>query len=372
MAGAALFVRSLLKLLSLQIGFSTEHVITAGVLLPGASYAKGLDRVTFFDRLVPAIAAIPGVESVGMVSKLPLDWGNSVGFDIVGQAPSLPGREPTASYRDADPGYFATLRIPMIDGRPFRTGDAASAPAVGVVNRAFAKAYFAGASPVGQAVVLGSTDTLRIVGLVGDVPIGNLEDKIPPTLYLPFAQDAEIFMQVAVRTTGDPAAIGGAIPRVVAGVDPRVAVTPAVTMDRLLTQSTSIFMRRFPLLLIGVFAVATLLLALVGIYGVVSYAVANRTRELGIRLALGAPPRSVGGLIVRHGVRMAATGAVIGVVAALLLGRFVAGMLYGVSAHDPISLEAVALLLGGAAVAATLLPARRASRLDPATALRAE
>ena len=372
MAGAALFGRSLLKLLSLQLGFSTEHVITAGVLLPGASYAKGPDRVTFFDRLVPAIAAIPGVESVGMVSKLPLDWGNSVGFDIVGRAPSLPGQEPTASYRDADPGYFSTLRIPVIDGRAFRAGDDARAPLAGVVNRAFANAYFAGASPVGQAIVYSGADTVHIVGLVGDVPIGNLEDKIPPTLYLPFAQDAEIFMQVAVRTTGDPAAIGGTIPRVVASVDPRVAVTPAVTMDRLLAQSTSIFMRRFPLLLIGVFAIATLLLALVGIYGVVSYAVANRTRELGIRLALGAPPSSVGGLIVRHGVRMAAAGVVIGVAAALLLGRFVAGMLYGVSAHDPISLEVVALLLGGAAIAATLLPARRASRVDPATALRAE
>ena len=372
MAGAALFGRSLLKLLSVQLGFSTEHVITAGVLLPGASYAKGPDRVTFFNRLVPAIDAIPGVESVGMVSKLPLDWGNSVGFDIVGRAPSAPGQEPTASYRDADPGYFATLRIPVLEGRVFRAGDEASAPSVGVVNRGFANAYFAGASPVGQALIWNGGDTLRIVGVVGDVPIGNLEDKIPPTLYVPFAQDAEIFMQVAVRTSGDPAAIGGAIPRVVADVDSRVAVTPAVTMDRLLTQSTSIFMRRFPLLLVGVFALATLLLALVGIYGVVSYSVANRTREMGIRLALGAPPASVGGLVVKYGVRMAVAGVAIGVAAALLLGRFVAGMLYGVSAHDPMSLEVVALLLGGSAVAATLLPARRASRVDPATALRAE
>jgi ABC-type antimicrobial peptide transport system permease subunit len=158
----------------------------------------------------------------------------------------------------------------------------------------------------------------------------------------------------------------------VARVDPRAAVTPAVTMDRLLAQSTSMFMRRFPLLLVGVFALATLALALVGIYGVVSYAVANRTRELGIRLALGASPRSVGGLIVRHGAWMAGAGVVIGVAAAIVLGRFVGGMLYGVSAHDPVSYEVVALLLGGSAVAATLLPARRASRVDPATALRAE
>jgi predicted permease len=372
MSGAALFGRSLLKLLSVQLGFSTEHVITAGVLLPGASYASGPERIDFFNRLVPAIEALPGVESAGMVSKLPLDWGNSLGFDIIGRPPSAPGREPTASYRDADAGYFATLRIPVLDGRAFRTGDDAHGPTVGVVNRAFANAYFAGASPVGQAIVLGGSDTLRLVGMVGDVPIGNLEDKIPPTLYLPFAQDADIFMQLAIRTRGDPTSIGGAVPRVVARVDPRAAVTPAVTMDRLLAQSTSMFMRRFPLLLVGVFALATLALALVGIYGVVSYAVANRTRELGIRLALGASPRSVGGLIVRHGAWMAGAGVVIGVAAAIVLGRFVGGMLYGVSAHDPVSYEVVALLLGGSAVAATLLPARRASRVDPATALRAE
>ena len=372
MFGAALFGRSLVKLLAVQLGFTTEHVITAGVLLPGASYAAGPSRVDFFNRLVPALSALPGVQSAGIVSKLPLDWGNSVGFDIVGRPPALPGEEPTASYREADQGYFATLRIPVVDGRVFRAGDDAGAQAVGVVNRGFANAYFAGASPVGQSIVCCGTDTVRIVGMVGDVPIGNLEDKIPPTLYVPFAQSAEIFMEVALRTTGDPTAAGGAIQRVVSSVDPHVAVAPAVTMDRLLTQSTSIFMRRFPLLLVGVFALTTLALSLVGIYGVVSYAVANRTRELGIRLALGAPPSRVGGLVVRHGAWMAVSGVVIGVGAASLLGRLVSGMLYGVSPHDPVSLECAALLLGGCAVAATLLPARRASRVDPATALRAE
>jgi putative ABC transport system permease protein len=372
MSSAALFGRSLLKLLSIQLGFTTEHIITTGVRLPSGPFAAVPERVAFFSRLLPAVRALPGVESVGLVSKLPLDFGNSLGFQIAGRAPSLPGQEPSASYRDASSDYFATMRIPLLAGRTFGAGDDASAPLVGVVNHAFAAAYFSASDPVGQSIVLGGPTNIRIVGVVGDVPIGRLEDKIPPTLYLSFMQDGATFMQLTARTTGDPAAIGGALARVVGSIDSRAAVVNTVTMDRLLTQSTSIFMRRFPLLLIGVFAVATLLLALVGIYGVVSYAVANRTRELGIRLALGAPPRSVGGLIVRHGVRMAVTGVVIGVVAALLLGRFVAGMLYGVSAHDPISLEAVALLLGGAAVAATLLPARRASRVDPATALRAE
>ncbi len=373
MSGAALFGRSLAKLLSMSLGFTAEHVVTAGVLLPTAAYGPNdAARVTFFDRLMPAVRSLPGVKDAGMVTKLPLDWGNSTGFEIVGRPPSRPGEYPTASYRAASPDYFAALRIPVIEGRDFDEADRDKAPNVAIVNRAFANAYFGGKSPIGQGILLDTADTARIVGLVGDVPIGKIEDKIPPTLYLPFAQDAEIFMQIVVRTTGDPTAIGGSIARTVAGIDPRVAVTPAVTMDRLLSQSTSIFMRRFPLLLVGVFAIATLALALVGIYGVVSYAVASRTRELGVRLALGASPRAVATLVVRHGAWMAAAGVAIGLVAAALLGRFVSGMLYGISAHDPISYELVALLLGGAAIAATLLPARRAGRVDPATALRAE
>ncbi len=371
MSGAALFGRSLMKLLSVHLGFAAEHVITAGVLLPGASYSKAPERIDFYNRLIPAVHALPGVESVGLVTKLPLEWGNSVGFDIAGRAPAPPGQGPTASYRDASPDYFATLRIPMIAGRTFSDGDGPGAPLVGVVNSAFANAYFPGVDPVGQSLDFWKTH-VRIVGVVGDVPIGKLEDKIPPTLYVPLAQDAETFMRLAVRTSGDPAAIGGSLAQVVAKLDPRAALLQPVTMDDLLTRSTSVFMRRFPLLLVGVFALTTLLLALVGIYGVVSYSVANRTRELGIRLALGAQPRNVVTLVVRHGAWMAAAGVIVGVFTTLMLGRFVSGLLYGVSARDPISFEIVALLLGGSAILATLLPARRASRVDPASALRAD
>ncbi len=374
MSGAALFGRSLVKLMSIQLGFQSEHLMTAGVFLPDANYTQASSRMAF-DRIVDRVRALPGVEGVGLVTKLPLDWGNSVGFDILGQPPSEPGKEPTASYRSSSAGYLSALKIPLSHGRDFGAGDAiVGAPHVGMVNRAFAEAYFKGGNAVGQSIIMGigGRDTIRIVGQVGDVPIGNIDEHIPPTLYIPFAQDPETYMSIAIRSQRDAGELSRELNRIVDETAPGAAVVNPVAMDRLITNSASVFMRRFPLLLIGAFAAATLVLALIGVYGVVSYSVAQRTRELGIRVALGAQTNSLVLLVVRHGAGMAIAGVTTGILASLLLGRFVAGMLYGVGARDPATLALVSVVLGAAAVAATIVPARRATKVDPAVALQAE
>ncbi|MEP6495482.1 MAG: ABC transporter permease [bacterium] len=371
MSGALLFGRSLLRLLSINPGFRSEQIVTTTVVLPGSQYSSDALTVAFFQRFAERIRELPGVESVGFTSKLPLDFGNSMGFRIVGQPEPSPENTPTASYRLVTPEYFRTLGIPLVKGRGIGGGDVARAPAVVVVNRAFVAAYMGAQDPVGQ-LLTSRNDTVHVVGVVGDVPIGNLEDKIPPTLYLSFAQTSENAMAMAIRTRLDAAQMAPALRRTLASMEPNAALTPVTTMDDLLGQSPSVFMRRFPLFLVGAFAITALLLAIVGVYGVVSYSVAQRMREMGIRTALGAPPRSLMVLVMRHGGAMAAVGIVVGVTAALGLGTFAEKLLFGVRANDPLTYLTVAAVLAAVAVGATLIPARRATRVDPATALRTD
>ena len=372
LCGATLFGRSLAKLLSLELGFRPQHVTTAGVLLPSGAYGDKASQVMAFARIEAAVRSLPGVSDVGLTSKLPLDFGNSVGFEIAGRAPSPPGQNPSASYREVAGDYFKTLGVPTLSGRAFDARDVATAPEVGVVNRALAAAYFDGKDPVGSALLFGSKDTVRIVGLVGDVPIGNIGDKIPPTLYIPLAQSSETYMAVVVRGEADVTQLGREITKAVTEQAPGAAVVNTVAMDQLISQSNSVFMRRFPLLLVGVFAATALVLAIVGIYGVVSYSVAQRSREMGIRMALGAEPRNLIGMIVREGGWLAGTGVVIGVVATLISSRLVANLLYGVAPNDPATYVAVSVLLTTIALVAMVVPARRASRVDPSVTLRGE
>jgi ABC-type antimicrobial peptide transport system permease subunit len=242
---------------------------------------------------------------------------------------------------------------------------------VAIINRALASIYFANQDPVGQAISTGN-DTIRIVGVVGNVPIGNLDEKIPPTVYFPVAQSAERNMALVVRTNADLATTTALVRRAVGTIDPQVGLTQAMTMDDFIDASPSVFMRRLPLVLIGAFALTALALAFVGIYGVVTYSVVQRTREMGIRTALGAQPSSLMALVVRHGAAMAAAGIALGAIGAIAAGRLVQGLLYGVSSGDPVTYLSVACALAVATIAATLMPARRAMRIDPATALRAE
>ena len=370
-SGATLFGRSLVKLLSIELGIRTAHVTTAGVLLSRGTAADSVRIVQAFDRLVASTRALPGVETVGLVSRLPLNGGETWDFAIGGRPPAEPGKNPTGSIRWVGGNYFETLGIALKRGRLFAAADDARAPRVVIVNEALATLYFPGVDPLGQMILRGN-DSLRIVGVVGNVPIAKLEDRSIATWYVPLAQAPQGFMRIAVRGTRPSGDLIREISAELGVIDPNGAVLDPVTMDDLLTRSPSVFMRRFPLLLGGMFAITALMLALVGIYGVVSYSVGQRERELGIRLALGADPRSVIALFLRHSAWMAALGTVVGVGGALLATRFVAGMLYGVQSSDPVTYVAVASTLAAAALAATLIPAMRATRVDPTITLRSE
>jgi putative ABC transport system permease protein len=371
MSGALLFGRSLLRLLAVDPGFRVEHVVTGSVVLPPTTYTDPASRAAAFSRFVDRLRETPGVETVGLTSRMPLNWGNSMGFTIKGQPAPNPAQLPTASYRPVSTEYFHAMGIPVVRGRVFGPGDDATSPSTAVVNRAFVAAYVGNQEPIGQFIQL-STDTIRIVGVVGDVPIGSLGDKIPPTLYLSFAKFPETSMALALRTRLPLDDAARAIRQALQGIEPTAALGTVTTMEHLIAQSPSVFIRRFPLFLVGAFAATALLLAVVGIYGVVSYAVAQRSREMGIRLALGAEPRSVIALVMRHGGWMAAMGITVGVTTSILLGRFAEKMLYEIRPTDPVTYATVAVALAAVAVSATILPARRATRVDPTTALRTE
>jgi predicted permease len=372
LCGAMLFGRSLSRLLSLELGFRPQHVTTAGILLPRTTYSDKASAVMAFARIEASVRSLPGVSDVGLTSKLPLDFGNSTGFEIAGRAPSPPGQSPSASYREVAGNYFKTLDVPVVSGRVFDARDAATSTEVAIVNRAFATAYFDGKDPVGSSLLFGAADTVHIVGLVGDLPIGNIGDKIPPTLYIPLAQSSETFMALVIRGEADAGQLGREIARTVTEQAPGAAVVNTMPMDRLISESSSVFMRRFPLLLIGVFAATALVLAIVGIYGVVSYSVAQRSREMGIRMALGAQPHNLVGMIVREGGWLAIVGVAIGIVATLISSRLVTNLLYGVAPNDPTTYIAVSILLTTIALVAMVVPARRASRVDPSVTLRGE
>jgi predicted permease len=368
---ATLFGRSLAKLLSLELGFRAAHVTTAGVLLSSGTAADPAGATQAFARLVASTRALPGVESVGLVSRLPLNGGETWDFTIGGRPPVDPGKSPTGSIRWIGGDYFQTLGIALKSGRTFDASDDARAPKVVIINEALARRYFPGVNPLGQ-VIIRVADSLRIVGVVGNVPIAKLEDSSVPVWYVPMPQAPQGFMRIAVRGTWPNAHLLRELSTALGVIDPSAAVVDPATMDDLLTRSPSVFSRRFPLLLVGVFAATALVLALVGIYGVVSYSVGQRRRELGIRLALGADPRNVIALFLRHSALMAGLGTAIGVGAALIGTRFVSGMLYGVAPSDPATYVAVAALLSVAALSATLIPALRATRVDPTVTLRSE
>ncbi|HEY4217969.1 MAG TPA: ABC transporter permease [Gemmatimonadaceae bacterium] len=371
LSGAMLFGRSVLRLLAINPGFRAEQLLTSIVEFPATEYSSSRSQAAVFDRLTEQLRATPGIESVGLVSRLPLDFGNSLGFDIIGQPLPAPGKEPTASYRQTDAGYFTAAGIPVLRGRGFTNGDVAGAPSVVVVNQTLAKAYFGDVDPVGQRIY-GFGDTAMVVGVVGDVPIGGIDQTIPPTLYMSFAQDPEENMAVVVRTSLPPESSARAMRGVLTTIDRSAAITNVAMMTDVIGNSPSVFLRRFPLYLVGAFALTALALAIVGIYGVVSYSVAQRTREMGIRMALGAPASSLVRLVVRHGGWMVIAGIAIGTVGALVAGRAASSMLYGVAPSDPLTYVAVTAVLAVVAVAATMVPARRATKVDPSVALRSE
>lgn len=373
LAGAGLLVRSLARLTAVDPGFDSSHVLSFAVDLPSATYPDA-EWAGFFDRLTDRLRAIPGVTAAGAVSYLPLTInGAATSFDIVGRPPAPPGQATGADIRIVDTGYFAAMRIRLERGRRFTADDRAGAAPVVVVNETMARRYWPDGNPLGARLRISWTHpdaTPEIVGVVGDVRAAGLDAPVYPTIYYPEAQEPSSALMMVARTASAPAGLAPAARAAVRTLDPELPVSDVATLDERLVRSTS--GRRYPMLLLAVFAALAVVLAAVGIYGVLSYAVAERRREFGVRIALGASTRDVLTMVLGGGLRLALLGVCLGALGAAVASRALRGLLYGVSATDPATFAAVSALLVLVALLAVALPALRATRVDPMSVLRSE
>jgi putative ABC transport system permease protein len=377
MVGAGLLIRSFWRLEQVDPGFRAEGVLKAEYQLPASRYPRDFavwpvwpEQRRFNDELERRVAALPGVTAVAIATSHPLDAGFTSSIAVVGR--EAEARDwPEPSLRLVSMGYLATLGVPLRDGRGLAAADDAGAAPVVVINEAARARFFGDRPALGQRIRLWGAERL-VVGVVGNERFHGLAEATPPGLYLPLAQvpSAGGAHSLMLRVRGDPAALTAPVRAIVRDLDPGL---PLFGVEPLaLTLSHSVGQRRFTMLVLGLFAAVALLLAAVGVHGVLSYTVAQRTREIGIRMALGADRRAVGSLVVSQGVRLTAGGLVAGLAGALALSRVLVSLLYGVGAGDPLTFAGVALVLGAVALFACWLPAWRASRVDPMVALRAD
>lgn len=372
LVGSGLLIRSFLALTSVDPGFHTDGVVAFSVSLPPSSYQDGSSIRQFFPTLLNRIRTLPGVEEASAGSEVPLGGVGSIfGFSIENREPPAPGFVMDAATVSVAPAYFAALGIPLRAGRLLDERDRFEAPEALVVNEAFVARYFPEEDPLGQRLSFGAEDEWwEIVGVVGDVPQFGLDDNVRPAVYASHAQFTTRSLFVVVRSPGDPLALTGALRAELRALDPSLPILRFVTGEQLVAESVAT--TRFYTTLLAIFAAVALTLAAVGIFGVISYIVTQRTREFGIRLAVGARPGDVLRMIIGQGAGMAVFGIVVGLLAAAVVTRVLAGMLYGVGTLDPIAFGSVALVLLGVAILATWLPARRAIKTDPVIALRAQ
>jgi putative ABC transport system permease protein len=377
LVGAGLLIRSFARLQSVDPGFEAENLLTFNLTLPPASYGSDTAQIAFFNEALARIRAVPGVQGVGASSVLPFSGGvSTASFGVEGLALGAVQPDPWGDIRIVNHGYQEALRVPLLRGRFFTEQDRAGSRPVVVVDREMAERYWPGQDPLGKRLALdtdpqtGAPQWKEIVGVVEHVDHEGLGGERRVQLYLPYRQTATGSLGVAIRASGDPRRLLGSVRAALATVDPALPLSGVHTMEDLL--SSSLGQRRFVMLLLGLFAAIALLLASVGIYGVVSFDVARRSQEIGIRMALGAEHTRVLRLVMRQGILLVAAGVALGLLAALALTRLLASQLYGIGTADPLTFGAVAALLLGVAVLATLVPARRAARVDPVVALRAE
>ena len=373
LAGAGLLLVSLARLQAVSPGFSPNGVLIARLTLAGPRYESRAAMARFYDAVLTRLRETPGVEAAGAAGALPLSGSaNTSNFRIVGRPTPPEGQDPTSRWERVTPDYFRALGIPLERGRMFDQRDAGDAPKVIVVSASWARTFFPGDEMVvGRHIGLGgSSEQTEIVGVVSDVRHDGLDEPVQPTMFLPYAQHADGGMSLVVRASRDPTTIIASVREVVRTVDPSIPIYDIATMEERV--SRSLFAQRLSSGLIAVFAVMALVLATVGVYGLIAYTVAERRHEIGIRLALGAQGRDVRRLVVGQGVRLTLLGVVFGLAGAIAAGRGLRGMLYGVTAlHLPTLLGVSALLLSVAALA-SWVPARRAARTDLLGALRGE
>lgn len=369
--GSGLLIRSFLSLTAVDPGIRTERVLAFDLSLPQAAYETPEEALQFYGELLDRIEGLPGVESVGGASGLPLTGiGTVLSFLIEGREPPPRDQVQDAAVKFATPGFFRTLAIPLRRGRTFTDQDREGAPQVALINEAAARRYFPDGDALGESILLGGDEGWEIIGILGDVPQNGLDQETRPEFYAPVAQRPVGRLSIAVRTSSDPLALTGAIRAEVEAMDPDLPISEFTTISEIVSESVA--QPRFYTMLLTLFAAVALLLAGVGIFGVMSYTVAQRTREIGIRMALGAEQSSVLKLVVGRALGLAAGGIALGVVAAFALSRVLESLLYGVTATDLPTYLMVALLLLGVATLASYLPARRAMRVDPNVALRYE
>ena len=371
LVGAGLLVRSLARLQQTDLGYSLDSVLTFEVNLVGDRYntAEGQDQ--FYDALYSRIAALPGVVAVGGSGNIPLRGGSSASLAIDGR-PQPEGKLPEVGYQPVSDDLFKAMGIPLKQGRAFGPSDNDKGPGVVILSEGLARAFWPNGSPIGARIRLGPNPNvpwMEVVGVVGDVRMG-VSDDARPTVYVSARQDHWGGAAGVVRTSGDPMGLLPAVRREMKAIDPTLPVSAASSMKQV--QSDRLTDRRLPMQLMGVFALLALALSAVGVYGVMAYSVAARTREIGVRVALGAQPRNVFGMVVRQGLGAAAIGLTLGLAGAVALGGVLRKLLYGVTPTDPATFIGVTVVLLAVAVAACLVPARRALRVDPLDALRSE
>jgi predicted permease len=369
LVGSGLMFRTLSRLLATDPGFRAEQVTSFQLALPGYRYQTGAQRRAFYDALLERIGALPGVQAIGIGSAPFTGQGDSSPLAIPGRPaqPGETGMHANSAFASVD--YFRALGIPVLHGRAFEASDAPEGVTVAIIDEQFAKQFFPGEDPVGRMIVHGWGEA-TIVGVVGNVAQNELGEPAKATAYYSTGQFGIRSTAVVVRSALEPTALNGMLRAAVREIDPELPVYDVQTMQARLSRSLGA--QNLAVAAIGGFAALSLLLAVLGIYGVMRYSTNQRTREIGIRVALGAQPGDVVGMVVRQGMTLAAIGLVFGLLAALALTRLMAGLLYEVSAHDPVTFGVVVVLLGAIALLACWLPARRALRADPMLALRAE
>jgi predicted permease len=373
---AGLLTQTFFRLLATDPGFRADHVLTFELTLAGAKYPDNDRIVQIYQRILAQLRAAPGVQSAGIAEAIPMGGApESTGIRIPDHPASNDKDRPFAEYAFVSSDYFSAVGVPVLRGRQFLESDTGASPPVAVINQAMAKKYWPGEDPVGKRLALGSPKfpVMTVVGVVGDVKNMSLRQAPGPEMYVPFTQKpwpSMMTFQVALRTRADPLAMTAAAREAIRSADPDLPVAKVAAMTALVDGSMT--QSRFAALVLGGFGALALMLAAVGMYGVISYSVRQRTREIGIRMALGAEKRNVLGMVLAQAASLAGVGVSIGLAAAFAATRIMAGYLYGVRATDPITFIGAAAVLVTVTLLACYVPARRATRVDPMVALREE
>ena len=373
LVGATLLLRSFARITNVDPGFNPDGVLAFQIALPQAGYPDPTRRIAFFDTFFEKLQAVPDVRAAGMVQALPMRSDYMLSFDISGRPKAEPGKELSANHRVATPGYFPAMGIPLRRGRLFTDQDREKSTMVALVDESFVRRHFPEEDPIGRGLDIGNgTDGFyEIVGVVGDVQTSALGVAAAPTMYVPYKQDVFSQMWVVARArSGDPAGMTGAVRQVLREIDPTLPafqITPLATVV-----SDTVAQRRFSMMLLALFAGVALFLAAVGLYGVVSYVVSQRTREIGLRMAMGAGPSQIVRMVLGGGMKLAVVGVVVGLAGAYALSTYIETLLYEVTASDVTSYAGTAAILLAVAALACYVPARRAMRVDPLVALQSE